>query len=516
MFSNSDLDQIHKKGSHLESLYRQVESFKKGFPFANLDRAATPGDGIIQVSEMEITKTISFFDAHSSEIKIIKFIPASGAASRMFQFLFTFLEKATNREKEIEFFEKDKDFNSAFTLITRLKDFAFYSDLDSVISQNGYSIEDKVDRKEYAFIIDQLLSDKGLNYGKLPKGLLKFHNYPEGSRFSFEEHIIEACRYGKSINNKAFLHFTVSPEHLHLFSEKVESVIRNYERLSGITLDYSFSVQKSSTDTIAVDPDNNPFREENGSLLFRPAGHGALLENLNDLEADIIFIKNIDNIVPDRLNEPTVRYKKVIGGLLMQLQAITFDYLKEIEKEISSERCDHIANFAEKSLNIHLPHDFQLKGLDEKKKFLYHYLNRPIRICGMVKNEGEPGGGPFWVKNSKGEISLQIVESSQIDTKNPEQLKILQSATHFNPVDLVCGIKNYKGEPFNLLNYVDPETGFISVKSKNGKTLKAQELPGLWNGAMADWITLFVEVPIITFNPVKTVNDLLRPQHQPE
>ncbi|MCD4720334.1 MAG: DUF4301 family protein, partial [Desulfobacula sp.] len=354
-----------------------------------------------------------------------------------------------------------------------------------------------------------------LDYGKLPKGLLKFHRYEHSNRVALEEHLVEAAMYGVSKNKKAYVHFTVSPEHLEKFKTQVDQVKDEYEKLFDITFEISYSVQKSSTDMIAVDMNNEPFREKDGSLLFRPGGHGALIENLNDLEADLIFIKNIDNVVPDRLKEITTTYKKVIGGLLLKLQSKTFEFLKELEKSESTNLIEKIEAFAQSDLNIKIPNGFNELGPDEKKSFLFRHLNRPIRICGMVKNEGEPGGGPFWVKNSKGEVSLQVVESSQVNASDEEQMKILQSSTHFNPVDLVCGTRNYKGESFDLHEFIDPETGFISIKSKDGKNLKAQELPGLWNGAMADWITIFVEVPIITFNPVKTVNDLLRPQHQP-
>jgi hypothetical protein len=325
--------------------------------------------------------------------------------------------------------------------------------------------------------------------------------------------LVEAAKYGVSKNNIAAIHFTVSPEHLDKFKAQVDKVKNLYENQFHIAYDISFSVQKSSTDVIAVDMNNEPFREHDGSLVFRPGGHGALIENLNDLEADLIFIKNIDNVVPDRLKETTIQYKKAIGGLLLKLQSKIFDYLKGLEKIENSGLAQKISDFAQSELNINFPEDWGNRSNAEKKSFLFQRLNRPIRICGMVKNEGEPGGGPFWVKNPKGDISLQVVESSQVNTKDAEQLKILQSSTHFNPVDLVCGTKDYLGNSFDLHQFIDHETGFISVKSKDGKNLKAQELPGLWNGAMADWITVFVEVPIITFNPVKTVNDLLRQQH---
>ncbi len=364
--------------------------------------------------------------------------------------------------------------------------------------------------------MEYLLEDKGLGYGKLPKGLLKFHHYDSANRVALEEHLVEAAKYGTSKNGKAIVHFTVSPEHMEKFAEQVHKVKAKYENEFKVTYDISFSVQKSSTDMIAVDMENEPFREKDGSLLFRPGGHGALIENLNDLNANLIFIKNIDNVVPDRLKKTTTVYKKAIGGLLLKLQSEAFELLKGLDKRNDPELIKRVAEFAKTELNIKIPQDFEGLNLNDKKSFLHRHLNRPIRICGMVKNEGEPGGGPFWVKNSKGEVSLQVVESSQVNSNDDAQMEILKSSTHFNPVDLVCGIKNYNGESFDLHKFIDPETGFISIKSKDGKNLKAQELPGLWNGAMADWITIFVEVPVITFNPVKTVNDLLRPQHQPE
>ena len=456
---------------------------------------------------------VKFYDDQVRDFTIIKFVPASGAASRMFQNLFNFLDNSKGSLSLSDLMNTDNSFNSVYSFISKIKEFAFYDDLHNALLQNGFKIENNINQGEFNRVIDFLLNDNGLGYGKLPKGLLKFHKYPEKNRIAFEEHIVEAVNYGKSANNVANIHFTVSPEHLSRFQEEVNIVLKTYEIQFGIKLNITFSVQKSSTDTIAVTLDNEPFRENN-QLVFRPGGHGALIENLNDLEGDVIFIKNIDNVVPDRLKEPTTKYKKVIGGLLLKLQSKTFSYLKEMEIEISFERLDQIAEFAEQELNLNIPFEYNGYNARQKQEFLNHLLNRPIRVCGMVKNEGEPGGGPFWVKNSKGEESLQIVESSQVDSNNPSQMEILRSSTHFNPVDLVCGIKDFKGKPFDLRRYIDPETGFISIKSKDGRKLKAQELPGLWNGAMADWITLFVEVPVITFNPVKTVNDLLRPQHQ--
>jgi hypothetical protein len=311
------------------------------------------------------------------------------------------------------------------------------------------------------------------------------------------------------------IHFTVSQEHMEKFNSLIALVRPYYENMFDIRYDIQFSVQKPSTDTIAVDMDNSPFREADGSLVFRPGGHGALIENLNDMEADIVFIKNIDNIVPDRLKSETYKYKKVLGGLLIKLQEKIFDYLKKMEqKPVPDPLITEISQFCVDSLAMKLPERFGKMEQKQQYQILQAFLNRPIRICGMVRNEGEPGGGPFFVENIHGEVSLQIVESSQINMKDAGQVSILKSATHFNPVDLVCGIKDYKGKKFDLHKYIDQDTGFISVKSKDGRQLKALELPGLWNGAMADWLTLFVEVPLATFNPVKIVNDLLREQHQ--
>jgi hypothetical protein len=346
---------------------------------------------------------------------------------------------------------------------------------------------------------------------------LRFHAYSNENRFAIEEHLVEATNYCTNEDRVAKVHFTISPEHRNKFDEVISEIVPKFEARFNIRYDIRFSEQKPSTDTIAVDMENKPFRNNDGTLLFRPGGHGALIENLNDLDEDIIFVKNIDNIVPDRLRDETYRYKKAIGGLLMQLQEKSFDYLDLLDGgNLEADELEEMREFASHSLMIDIPDAYDGYSEMEKIDFLFTKLNRPMRVCGMVKNEGEPGGGPFWVKNTEGEISLQIVESSQMNLKEPGQVEIVSKATHFNPVDLVCSKYNFEGIKFDLNEYIDPATGFISIKSKDGRDLKALELPGLWNGAMADWITIFVETPLITFNPVKTVNDLLRPQHQPK
>ena len=432
----------------------------------------------------------------------------------MFKSLFSFIGKYDGSEKAYNEYINDKSFNSVQNFILHLKDFAFYDDLLKIMLKNGTEIDKCIEQNDFKTIINFLLTEKGLNYASLPKGLLKFHRYIKYSRTAFEEHFVEAANYSKNKLNIANIHFTLSPEHIEKFEKLINEVLKKYEDTFETKFNISYSIQKPSTDTIAVDMNNEPFREKDGSLLFRPGGHGALLQNLNDLDGDIIFVKNIDNIVPDRLKEETYIYKKALAAYLHNILENTHLYLKILEKnDISEEIINEISSFASEKLNISSD-KFPKLNNDEKINYLFSKLNRPIRVCGMVKNQGEPGGGPFWVKNKNNELSLQIVESSQINLSEPSQKEIFSKSTHFNPVDLVCGVKDYKRQKFNLLNYTDPDTGFISTKSKDGKDLKALELPGLWNGAMANWITIFVEVPIITFNPVKTVNDLLREEHQ--
>ncbi len=514
MLNKQDLEQIKQKGISEALIEKQIENFRQGFPYAKFTAAATKGHGVQVFGETEINELAAFYNAEMPKYKLLKFVPASGAASRMFKHLFEFMESYKGTIEDFEKFNADKSFNSVWYFINHIHKFAFIDDLKAALLRDGLELETLLNEKKFGLIVEYLLTDKGLGYANLPKGLLKFHQYDDFARMALGEHLVEGAHYAKDANNEVHIHFTVSPEHQQKFNKAVAEVVPRYEKKYNVKYHITFSEQKPATDTLAVDMENEPFRESDGSLLFRPGGHGALIENLNDLKGDIIFVKNIDNIVPDRLREPTYLYKKVIGGLLIQLRQKSFEYIQIIEKgDINDAKIDELINFAKNDLMLQLPKGFDTLDKAEKIKTLNHLMNRPMRICGMVKNEGEPGGGPFWVENAKGEVSLQIVESSQIDMKNDGQKKIVQEATHFNPVDLVCSVRDYKGQLFDLKKYIDPTTGFISIKSKDGKNLKAQELPGLWNGAMADWITVFVETPIITFNPVKTVNDLLREQH---
>ena len=507
MFDEKDLEQFKKKGTNSDKVTAQLELIKKGFPFLELESAASVGNGIMAVDESQCNSYIKTWDTYcSSGHKVTKFVPASGAASRMFKDLFAFLDAdysvpTTNFEK---------------TFFDGIKKFAFFKDLNAAcISNEGKSVEELVKAGNYKAVVSNLLGSKGLNYGALPKGLLKFHSYNTSARTPLEEHMAEGAMYASSAEGVVNIHFTVSPEHRQLFNELAEGCSKSFSKRFGTTYSISFSEQKPSTDTVAAAADGSPFRNNDGSILFRPGGHGALIENLNDLDTDIVFIKNIDNVVPDHLKTDTVTYKKLLAGILVTIQNKVFDYLHLLDSgKYTDAKLKQITDFVSNTLCCRRKDISTLQG-KQLVEWLHGKLNRPIRVCGMVKNVGEPGGGPFLAYNNDGTISLQILESSQIDLKDARKNEMFTKGTHFNPVDLVCAVRDYKGAPFNLPAYVDKSTGFISSKSKNGRELKALELPGLWNGAMSDWNTLFVEVPLSTFNPVKTVNDLLRPQHQP-
>lgn len=516
MFTEKDLKQIDNKGLTKEKIDEQIVNFKTGFPFISLSAPATPGNGLKQFNEEEVQELVVYFDKHTKEYEILKFVPASGAASRMFKHLFEFMQTYVPTTDKIDNYLSDKSFNSVYYFFTNIHKFAFYEELKKLLLDNDIDLDALIKENNFKPVLNYFITEAGMNYANLPKGLLLFHDYPDEPRTSVEEHLVEGAVYSSDKDGISKVHLTVSADHQDKFQKKVDEKKGKYETKFGVAYDISFSQQKPYTDIIAVTPENEPFRNEDGTLLFRPGGHGALIENLNDLKGEIIFIKNIDNIVPDRLRDTTYIYKKVIGGLLLKLQSKVFDYLDILDVGNASEdELKEIADFAKNDLSIYIPPAYEGYETMEKIDFLFNKLNRPMRVCGMVKNEGEPGGGPFWVTNQDDEKSLQIVESSQMDLSDENQKEIVSKSTHFNPVDLVCGVRDFNGDNFNLIDYVDPNTGFISNKSQGGKSLKAQELPGLWNGAMADWITIFVEAPIITFNPVKTINDLLRPQHQP-
>ena len=507
MFSEKDLEQIKAKGISQTKLAEQIKNFEEGFPFLELKKVATIGDGILKFDEKEIDDYVKMYESEMSKHQIYKFVPASGAASRMFKSLFSFMEKYDGSDEAIKDFEGDTSFGSVFTFFKNIKQFAFYGSLKSVIAESGTNIDELIYQEEYGQVLRYLLTTTGLNYGGLPKGLLEFHNYKTVTRTPLEEHLVEGANYCKDKDGKVDIHFTVSPEHKALFREKVLTAGQPLSDEYKSEFKAYFSEQQAYTDTIAVDLENHPFRNVDGSILFRPAGHGALLENLNTIDADIVFIKNIDNVVAEQYVDEVAYYKKVLGGKLLWLQKKIFSYLVLLDKKnTSTEKLNEMKSFLRDELNNR---ESILTSVTMKKIF-----NRPLRVCGVVKNTGAPGGGPFWVQNGNTLPTLQIVEMSQIDSNNQDHQAIVESATHFNPVDLVCGLKDYKGSKFDFRNFIDHNSGFIVEKNKFGKPIKGYELPGLWNGAMANWITIFVEVPLITFNPVKTINDLLKPAHQ--
>lgn len=474
-FSTPDTEQIKTHGLTPEIIAQQLADFVCGFPYANITRPATVGDGITELSDPDIARYAEKYTAAQATKKIVKFVPASGAATRMFRDLFEFLNTGTMNDVTLR-------------VLDNLDKFAFWDDLRQFLPDTP------TDRDKIAC----MLTNAGLDYGNLPKGLIAFHKYDTYSRTALEEHLVEGAQYAAA-NGTVRIHFTVSPEHLAGFRALLARAVPEYSARYGVKYDITMSNQSTSTDTIAVNPDNTPFRTDDGRLLFRPAGHGALIENLNNIDADIVFIKNIDNVTTDELRGDTIKYKHMLAGLLLSLQARAFEYLN---------------NFVAYDLNeirTFIKNDLCVRTSDDAPaEMLRQILNRPIRVCGMIKNIGAPGGGPFWVRDEHGTESLQIVESSQIA---PDARDIMNASSHFNPVDLVCGTRDAHGKPFDLTAFVDHKAGFISEKSSGGHALRAMERPGLWNGAMAHWNTVFVAVPASTFTPVKVVTDLLSSSH---
>lgn len=515
MFSETQKNEILHRGFSIEQIEKQIKRFESGFAPMNIVAPATTDCGIKKFKQDEIAAFAQKYEQAKGQKSIVKFVPASGAASRMFKMLFGLMnEYDGSNESYTKLFDKDGLYSGKM-FFNNIEKFAFYESLDESLKKDGQSIQQLLAQKDYTMILEYLLTEKGLNYGNLPKGLLLFHKYKNENRTPLEEHMVEGALYAKDKENTVNIHFTVSPEFLNGFKTKAYAVANSYGACYQTDYNFSFSIQKPTTDTIAVNPDNTPFYNNDGSLLFRPAGHGALIENLNELNYDIIFVKNIDNIVPDDYKTDTVLYKKALAGILLYYQEKLFLYIETLQKNTDTTlTLQEIVDFLQNDIHFGIPDAYTTWNDQEKKTFLLNILNRPIRICGMVKNEGEPGGGPFLVQEKDGSKTLQIIEKAQINTTDAKQNSIFNASTHFNPVDLVCGVKDYKGNKFNLKNYVDEEAGIITSKSKDGKELKALELPGLWNGAMSKWNTIFVEVPSSTFNPVKEVNDLLRKEHQ--
>ena len=503
-FSDEDLKTISAKGTDLQEVLAQLETFRRGTRPLRLIRPAYPGDGIVQIPLDEREVLVSFHDQAAEEGRMLKFVPASGIASRMFKDWYSLYQQGefNSAERPVKFLEN-------------LVKFAFYDDLREVMASEGKDVENCIHEGRYVDILEFILTSRGLNYAWLPKALLKFHIYPGHTRTALEEHLVEAALYVRDARNICRIHFTVSEEHKFRFTDLLSRIKRYYESLFNVRYEIETTVQHSSTDTIAVDTENRPFRDRNGKIIFRPGGHGSLLKNLNAIDGDLIFIKNIDNVIPDRLKDITVLYKKILGGYLVRLQDEIFHHLKLLSQErLDEELLLRVIDFCQEKLFHSFPDGFLNESESARKKYIFQMLNRPVRVCGMVKNESEPGGGPFWVEEDETQ-SLQIVEQNQLDLNSEEQKDIWKSSTHFNPVDLVCGVRNHQGEKFDLNSYVNRDAVLISKKSHEKGELKALELPGLWNGSMAFWNTVFVEVPLGTFNPVKTVDDLLRKSHLP-
>lgn len=488
MTDSRDAALIQEHGLDRRQVEEQLLRFREGFDYLDIVRPASVGDGIVRLGSDELAALGKVYGEQCDSSRIVKFVPASGAATRMFKDLFEYLSSGKSNKVTED-------------VLSSLHNFAFYDSLVRTLPAAPSGGD----------MIDHIVESSGLGYGNMPKALILFHRYPAEVRTALEEHLVEGAQYAVC-GGRVNIHFTVSPEHTDGFKALLDRALPKYSVRFGVEYSIDMSVQKSSTDTIAVNPDNTPFRNPDGTLLFRPAGHGALIENLNDLDADIIFIKNIDNVTTDSRRGDTVAYKKALAGLLMSVRNEAFAFMRKMDAEMpDAAELGRMTSFVRDTLCVGLPKSFDNAPGSEKVAFLRRILDRPIRVCGMVLNEGEPGGGPFFVRGKDGTVSLQIAESSQVP---PGQRQLMMDSTHFNPVDLVCSVRDYKGDKYDLRRYVDHSAGFISEKSKDGRPLKAQELPGLWNGSMAEWNTVFAEVPVTTFTPVKVITDLLRPEHQ--
>lgn len=507
MLTKQDIEQIESHGLTLKKVVSQLETFAKGIPPVTVVTAASVGNGIVVIPDNEQKKLIAHFEREKTAKTIVKFVPASGAATRMFKFLYQFLEEFHPEKETFNRYIKKGGHDALVLFSKSLREFAFVNEVRKKIRKNYPEYKQSRKGARLQYFMKSMLEEEGLNFGDLPKGLIPFHKYSKYATTAFEEQLFEAAHYATS-KNDAYIHFTFSERHVPYFKKEFEAVKNRVSKKTKTEFHISYSFQKPETDTIAVSLENKPFRDGDNRLVFRPSGHGALINNLNEVDADIVFIKNIDNVVAEEYVESMAEYKKMLAGKLLQIQDKSFQFLTLLANgKATEETVSELKTFLWNELNI--------KEIPTDKDALFSLLNRPIRVCGMVRNTGAPGGGPFWIKNKEGDTTLQIVETAQINMEDERQRNLVQEATHFNPVDLVCGLKDYNGAKFDLTQFCDSDAGFIAVKSQDGKPLKALELPGLWNGAMAYWNTALVEVPLSTFNPVKTVNDLLKKEHRP-
>lgn len=513
-FTDNDIEQIQNHDLTLEQVREQIETIKRGMSFTNLTEAASIGNGILRFDSNEQNHYIQVFEDKRNSLSLIKFVPASGAATRMFKFLFKFLaDFNVSRDTINGYINKNKGSGLA-VFFAGLEKLPFFEEVVHKVHKVVPNFNElSYDEKRVEFIKTMLDKDR-LNYSDFPKGLLPFHRYKYHIATAFEEHLYEASLYASS-NKVANVHFTISPKHNKAFDKEFKYIEEDVEENTQAAFNISFSNQRKSTDTIALTLNNEPYRNSNGQLLFRASGHGALLDNLNGLDHDLIFIKNIDNVIVSKHHKELAKYKKILAGVLIEAQQDVFEFLHVLDnKDVKDETCNLIAKFLRDRFNLIIIDKFQKFTVNQKIDYLKDKLNRPIRVGGIVKNEKEPGGGPFWVKDKDGNASIQVVEFAQIDFSSEDQKQIVRNATHFNPTDFVCGIKNYRGELFDLKEYVDVNANFVTNKSILDQEIKVLERPGLWNGSMAHWNSIFIEVPLMTFNPVKTVNDLLKSPHQ--
>lgn len=511
-YTKEDLHQFKNRDIKAAAIDHQLANFQKGFDYINLSEPATIDNGILHTSPEEEEHLIEIYDQAREQLDIIKMVPASGSATRMYKELFAFMDSYHGTTEDFLDLVQHKEPGTMHNFFEKIDELPFYEHLSNVMWKDGKDITRLLEKREYNEILKYILCKKGLNYGNTPKGLVDFHIYRDFVRTAFDEHIVEGAMYA-SDGKKANIHFTISEEYQPMFQARMKKVTKVFEKMFNVKYNVTFSIQKPSTDTVSIDAAGNLLRDENGEIVFRPGGHGALIHNLNELNADIIFIKNIDNVIPDRAKGDTVRYKKVLAGILLDVQQKIFDFLKILDKKPTEDQLLEIESYLH-SIGYKEIEGKTFNNQKERIKHLQEILDRPIRVCGMVKNEGEPGGGPFWVKAKDGSSRLMIVESAQVNLQDKAQKAIFDQSTHFNPVDIVCAVKNHKGKKFDLEKFIAEDQGFITEKSYKGKDIKVQELPGLWNGAMANWTTVFVEVPLTTFTPVKTVFDLFRFEHR--
>ncbi len=509
-----DFLQIEDSGVSVADIARHLMIFKKGMSSIILDRPALRDDGILSFSDAQFVEFATSFAENSKNLKLKKFVPASGAASRMFKFLTEFIHNFEPENDSINGYINKNNASQLRIFLSGIEKFPFYRTTEKYLQAHFPDYKFWTSDHKYLQFIKTMLTAGAFNFAHKPKAVLPFHKYDHRIATPIEEQLNETALYACA-NHESNLHFTISDEHRGQFEAVVDKVKPRIEQISKCKITVTYSLQNPATDTIAVDENNVPFRKSDGTLYFRPGGHGALIGNLSNLAADVIFIKNIDNVMHDH-NDLISLYKRGLGGLLLNLQEQMHAYLKLLESgNFTPENSTELMDFMQSTLQLNIEAGVEKFTLDNQIEYFIEKLNRPIRVCGMVRNEGEPGGGPFWVRDNSGQISLQVVETAQIDKSNREQLAILTAATHFNPVDIVCATKDHRGNRFDLHDFVDPKSGFIVEKHKDGQYCKAYELPGLWNGAMSRWISVFVEVPSSTFNPVKTVNDLLKSAHQP-